>query len=311
MSVFRSRFEFQLYVRRHWIGTLPPSGQVIAVAQVVETNTAQAIAKLKTKAVSIVVEADLSQPIWKLKTRAIGQPIETDTAQAISKAKLKTLAQVVETDLAQTINVLGSTIVGVSQVVETDTAQPIGKAKTKAVGQVTETDTAQGLTKVKTRSVAMVVETDLAQPITRGGIIGVGQIVETDLAQPIAVVKAGVLPIGGAGGRRRKAWPLPPPAFPLVQEENNEVLALEKSKPVPHWTDRIERKPLTTFREVSYIAPSIQPVKTRHSRVRPPLRKPTSVGMPMPVVDEEAIRRKRRRAEEEMVVLMLVMQGEL
>lgn len=113
--------------------TLPMNhGTVIStvIGQVVETDTAQAIAvNPKRRLISQATEADLAQAIVRIKTKLPIQTIETDFAQLISRLKSKTLGQATETDSAQSITLAENKIVPVSQATETDSAQPIEVVK--------------------------------------------------------------------------------------------------------------------------------------------------------------------------------------
>lgn len=189
------------------------SGQTISVGQALETDTAQAIARLKAKTlgqatetdtaqaitrrktlgIGQAVETDLAQAVTHAKTKLLGQATETDIAQAIAHAKTKALAQATETDLAQTITVSGNKIIAVGQVTETDTAQALTARKAKQVGQTTETDAAQAVAHAKTKALGQAIETDLAQGITPEIPNQVGAVLETDLAQPLGVHKAKAL----------------------------------------------------------------------------------------------------------------------
>ncbi|MCI0517227.1 MAG: hypothetical protein L0Y45_05260 [Woeseiaceae bacterium] len=143
-------------------------GQTVAVGQVTETDTAQALGRLKRLAVGQVVETDLAQALSRLKLLTVGQVIETDIAQALSR--LKRLA--------------------VGQVTETDLAQAIARRKTLALGQVIEADTAQAIAwNPIRRLLGQVLETDTAQLIRAGAItVAVVQAIETDTALPITAL---------------------------------------------------------------------------------------------------------------------------
>jgi len=84
---------------------LAATGQIIAVAQVIETDLAQAITWApKNRLVGQITETDLAQAIGRLKIKALGQVAEIDLAQAVSWApKNRLVAQAVETDFALTI----------------------------------------------------------------------------------------------------------------------------------------------------------------------------------------------------------------
>lgn len=166
-------------------------GHTVTVNQASETDLAQPISRLKTKAIGQNSETDLSQPITKRKQKLLGQGSETDLAQPINRNKLKVLGEVTETDLAQPITRLGAKVVAVGQVVETDLAQPISRLKTKLLGQTTETDLAQPIAKSKLKLLGQNSEIDLAQPIHWKVQRLVNQVQETDAARPIAAIKTG------------------------------------------------------------------------------------------------------------------------
>jgi hypothetical protein len=169
------------------------AAQSIPVAQVVETDIAQAVGRAKARAVGLVTETDVAQPVGRakarvvgqvtsieiaqpitvLKSRIIGQVVETDLGGALGRAKARVVAQALETDIPQPIAASENTNVAVAQALETAVAQPVGRAKARAVGQATEVDIAALLGHAKARPVGQVVETDLAQPITSiGGLLG-------------------------------------------------------------------------------------------------------------------------------------------
>jgi hypothetical protein len=170
----------------------PAAGGLSAtVNQVTETDTAQATAKQKVKAIEQNTETDLAQAVGRLKQLAIAQNTETDAVQAIAPAKSAAVGQVSETDTAQPITWKITRLV--NQVEETDTSQTITPARRHAVAIVSETDSAQSITSKNIRLVAQVTEADVAQSITAvtGGeiIVPVEQVSETDTAQAITADK--------------------------------------------------------------------------------------------------------------------------
>lgn len=225
---------------------------------------------------------------------AVGQVTETDLAQAIGKQKIKAIGQVTETDLAQAITV--RKIKAIGQVTETDLAQAIAWApKHRLTNQVTETDLAQAIQWTpKNRSVVQVVETDLAQPIS------------------VVIVPTSTDPgwLGGApGGRKRRAWPLPPPAFPII-EEAPEVLTLGKAEPVPKWVKVVESEPVIKTDGPQYIPSKPEPVESKPRRIPRRIQARIVEHKEQGPTADEIIREWRRREEEE-VVMALIMQGEL
>lgn len=164
-----------------------------AIGQNSATNTAQAINRSKSKAVGINSETDAAQVVaWSPKHRLVGQNVETDSAQVISwSPKNRLVALNTETDSVQAIS--ARKIKTVAQISETDLTQTITRVKSKAIGQSSETDTVQVITRVKRVTVNQVTETDLAQPITEGGggqiIVPVNQVSEIDTSQSISADK--------------------------------------------------------------------------------------------------------------------------
>jgi hypothetical protein len=203
-----------------WIPPVASAGLSAAVGQVTETDTSQAMGRLKAKAIGQTTETDVSQTITRVKTRVIGQATETDTAQllsikmgliqttetdtaqALTRRKTKVLGQVTETDVSQALTVVKRRLIGqttetdsaalfnvklgIIQVVETDVAQAITGRKTKVIGQPSETDTAQIISAVSFHVINPPTETDVAQLITRHKTKAIGQVTETDVSQALS-----------------------------------------------------------------------------------------------------------------------------
>jgi hypothetical protein len=162
----------------------PASGQTVSVAQVTETDLAQAIAKQKLIVLGQVAESNVAQAIVRQKLIPVSQVTEGDVAQAITSGKVYAVAQVQETDLAQDVTRSGQSI-PVGQTNESDVAQSISSRKAVSVGQVTESDLSQAISSRKIFSIGQVSESDLAQSIVVRKILAIAQAVETDLAQGI------------------------------------------------------------------------------------------------------------------------------
>jgi hypothetical protein len=166
------------------IAIKPASGLSATVNQVTETNLAQALTRVKRKALGQVTESDLAQAITRRKILAVSQVLESDLAQSVITRKLKAIGQVNETDLAQAVT-RPQIFASVNQVIETDLAQAVTSRKLKAVAQVIETDLAQAVASRKLKAVAQVIETDLAQAVASRKLKAVAQVIETDLAQAV------------------------------------------------------------------------------------------------------------------------------
>lgn len=174
------------------------------LAQVVETQTAQLINRVKAALLAGSSETDTAQIINALLTHTVNPVFETDVAQIITALKALALAPVVETDLAQAIT--GSKIAMVIAATETEEAQSITPAG--KLGIATETNLAQSVTSRKTVTLVQATEsefahalafrqllgtafeTDTAFQITRFGnvfIVPVAQVLETEEALTILV----------------------------------------------------------------------------------------------------------------------------
>ena len=167
----------------------PSTGLSATVNQNSETDTAQAVAKVKQKAIGQDAETDTAQTVTRVKQKAFGQNSESETAQAFAPVKQVTLNQVTETDTAQAITHVGPITVTLNQVSETDTAQTITARKAQAVNQINETDTSQSLSARKTQSINQINESETAQAITAQKQQAVNQVAETDTSQSVTSLK--------------------------------------------------------------------------------------------------------------------------
>lgn len=156
-------------------------GQTVAVNQVISTDTAQPIGRLKAQTVGQASEADTAAQLAK--RVPVAQLTEANTAQLVESAKSKAVGQLVETSTAQTITLAAAGLV--RQATETETAQPIRRAKVKAVGQPTESAVAQAITWAKSALLGQVTETAAALAVTKAKAAAVGQMVETDTATAV------------------------------------------------------------------------------------------------------------------------------
>lgn len=150
-------------------------------ATVTPSNTTSS----RTLAASFAVRA-------KSTTVAIGQVTETGTAQAVTERKTRSVGQTSTTETAQpvTVTLVASGItVSVGQATETSTAQPVARIKTRSTGQVSETGTAQALTLRKTRAIALATETGAAQPVSLRKTRSIALVTQTDTAQAVSVRK--------------------------------------------------------------------------------------------------------------------------
>lgn len=168
-----------------FFGNISAGGpQNINVVQATETNTSQAVSKLKSKTLSQVSESEIAQSITANKSVTINQVVETEVAQSVARLKNKSVTQATETDSSQII--ARSKSKEVSQVAEIETAQSISIQKRKAVTQSTETDSSQAIGKSKTKSITQTTETDSVENISKRKSKSVSQVLETDEALTIS-----------------------------------------------------------------------------------------------------------------------------
>lgn len=88
-----------------------------------ETDTATAVARLKTRELPSILEVNVAGAVFATKLRPVGQAVETNVAQPVTRNKARTLAQPGELDTAQAVS--NRKVGTVGQAVETDTAVAI------------------------------------------------------------------------------------------------------------------------------------------------------------------------------------------
>ncbi len=154
-----------------------------AISQAIETDSGFALAVDKVKAIAQASETDLAQTLGSVIAQAISQAIETDSGFALAVDKIKAIAQAAETDQAQT---LGSVIAqAISQAIETDIGFALAVDKVKAIVQATETDQAQTLGNVIAQAISQATETDIGFALAVDKVKAIAQASETDQAQPL------------------------------------------------------------------------------------------------------------------------------
>jgi hypothetical protein len=202
-----------------FLGSVKPlpvgGGQTIAANQAVETETGQAVGRLKSAAAAQALETETGQLITARKTSPANQAAETETAQGVGRVKTVAVGQATETETAQAVAFLGPKIIAVGQATEVETAQPatarktvtaaqvveseqaqvVTARKTRAVGQAAEAETAQTATKLKARTAAQAAETETAQLLTRRKTRAANQALETETAQPVAQAGEIIVPV--------------------------------------------------------------------------------------------------------------------
>lgn len=170
-----------------FFGNIPGGPQNINVVQVTETDTAQAVAISKSKAISQVSESETAQAIGKTKNISVVQSTSSDSSQSVTVFIRKNISvvQVTETGLADEVSKVKSK--AIAQTTETDSVENISKLKIKAVTQVLETD--EALTISSELRIETVVETNTAQTITAQKIIPAVEATETNEAFAVTAVK--------------------------------------------------------------------------------------------------------------------------
>ena len=143
---------------------------VTPVGLAVETDTAQAVTRVKRLAVGVAAETDTAVTVEASSARSVALASETDTALGVAKRK------------------------GVTLAAETDVAQAVGKRKRKGVGLAAEADTAFAVAKRK--SVAPAAETDAALAVGRAKRLAVGVAIEIDTGRAVHKRKGVGLAVG-------------------------------------------------------------------------------------------------------------------
>ena len=175
---------------------VPAAGALSAVlGQPSETDTAQAVARIKLRSVGQATGTDTARPVTAVRSRGLGLTAETDAAQAVARAKARLLGQATGSDVAQTVTRLKTRVVG--QTVESDTAQPVVAGGAVLIGQPAEADLAQGAARAKAAVVAQAAETATARTTGRVKTAAVGQCADVETARAVVAAKMTVLGLLG------------------------------------------------------------------------------------------------------------------
>jgi hypothetical protein len=137
-----------------------PTGGTTTLGQAVETDTATALSRTKSRAIGQSTETDTATALSRSKSTALALATETDTATALVRSKLATLSQATEADTATGLS--RSKLLHLGQSTETDTAGPLIAGSVVVLGQAQETDTAGSLSRSKLRPIGLALETDTA-----------------------------------------------------------------------------------------------------------------------------------------------------
>ncbi|MEO3860873.1 hypothetical protein [Acrocarpospora sp. B8E8] len=127
--------------------SLGPAGPVIAVEAAVESDTAQAVTRAKTRMLAPSIELDAAVLLARIKTRPLTLAAETGTAVVLPRGKARALAAAAELDSAGTFGRAKRRPLGTA--IEVDTAVPIlstGGATPVAPGVLTPATVAPSLT---------------------------------------------------------------------------------------------------------------------------------------------------------------------
>jgi hypothetical protein len=153
------------------------------INQITETDMAQAVSRVKSRAAGQIAEADTAQAVSRVKIRAIAQSEETDIVLPVGRVKIRAIGQVVETESA--FSVAGTKSRTISQAEETGLVQQIFRTKQLLIGQAVEIDLAQTLTRMHARQIGQASEIDLSQALSTRKIRSIGIATEIDTAQPL------------------------------------------------------------------------------------------------------------------------------
>lgn len=209
------------------IDDINPGGTVQAVTLASSTETAQALAKAKTKALPVGSATETAQPLTQSKRLTLGVAAESDAGQAIGHTRQLALSPAFGVDSAQVIGRTKTLAVAVASAVDgaqplgvsrgatigiasevgaaqalaaakrltltpaagVEAAQQVGPVKTRVLGVATETGTALAVTPAKTLGLAPATETATAQPVTAARTLTLGHASSTDTAQALNPAK--------------------------------------------------------------------------------------------------------------------------
>jgi hypothetical protein len=155
-----------------------------------EVDTAQTLARRKTRTLAEPAQADTAQAIGRRKTITLGIAVDTSAAAAVVRRKRSTLGLAAETDAASPISPPGQHRVTLGLPAETDTAQGLTRRKTVTLGIAVDLATALGPNRRKSRVLGQPSEVDGAQPAAPRKTRPVAQASELDSALPLVLVPA-------------------------------------------------------------------------------------------------------------------------
>jgi hypothetical protein len=156
-----------------------------------ETDSAQAIAERKTKALSVAAETNTATSISERKTKALAQAAETSTALTWLKAKQKSMQQCAETDDTQTV--ARRKVKSYGAAVETDTGTALTLYRSRTLGIAADTNSALAWARSKTWSLLQASDASDAQQVTAQKLKPVLTAFTVDQALPTAYHRARAL----------------------------------------------------------------------------------------------------------------------
>lgn len=190
------------------IDDINPGGTVQVVTLASSTETAQAVAKAKTKAVPVAAASEAAQPLARLKRLTLGIATESNTSQAVGHTRQRALSPAAGVDAAQTIGrvktlataaasaVDGAQALGITRgatigvAAEAGAAQPLAAAKRLALAPAAGVETAQQVSLLKTLALGVATEAGTTLAIAAAKTLTLTVATETSTAQSLTAVRA-------------------------------------------------------------------------------------------------------------------------
>jgi hypothetical protein len=160
-----------------------------SLGQVTQLNTAQAFSKRKVKAFAQAAEGNTSGVLTRVKRRSIGQASSTEQPFSLSRAKRRTLGQTIQLNTAQVLTRVRRYLMG--QASSAESGQPMTRRKSRLLAQATSTELGQAFTRRKVRPIGQPSESNTSGVLTRRKTLAMGQVMETNFAQ--SIVSTGVI----------------------------------------------------------------------------------------------------------------------
>lgn len=164
-----------------------------AIGAGTETDTAQPVARQKTRAVGAPTTTETAGAIGRVKMRALGAAVETSAGQAVARSKARAVGLASETDTAGAITTPQPLVAILGAASETDAAQPVARTKLRAVSAPAELDEAAPLGRTRSRALGTAAETESAGTVGRRKERTAGAATETSLAGALGRLRSRVL----------------------------------------------------------------------------------------------------------------------